>query len=81
MTSELTHRSVIPHDQPVIVTDVLRDNRLNRCAHAVIVAHVRYIVKHFRRHNPMSNRWGCISLAAVALVAVLGFVAFFAEVL
>ena len=29
----------------------------------------------------MSNRWGCISLAAFALVAVLGFLAFYVEVL
>lgn len=29
----------------------------------------------------MSNRWGCISLAAFALIAVLGFLAFFAEVI
>ena len=29
----------------------------------------------------MSNRWGCISLAAFALIAVLGFLAFYVEVL
>ena len=29
----------------------------------------------------MSNRWGCISLAAFALVAVLGFIAFYLKVL
>ena len=29
----------------------------------------------------MRHRWGCISLAALSAVAVLGFLAFFAEVL
>ena len=29
----------------------------------------------------MSNRWGCISLAALAFIAVLGFIAFYVEVL
>ena len=29
----------------------------------------------------MSNRWGCISLAAFALIAVLGFVAFYIKVI
>ena len=29
----------------------------------------------------MRHRWGCISLAAFALIAVLGFVAFYVEVL
>ena len=29
----------------------------------------------------MSNRWGCISLAAFALIAVLGLIAFYVQVL
>lgn len=29
----------------------------------------------------MSNRWGCISLAAFSLIAVLGFVAFYIKVI